>query len=181
MYLSQSGTPEEYGGGDVNLWGNLITVIAVLAIIIVLIILLIRFLGKKNSFLSQSRSIRTMGAVGLGPNKSLQVIEIGSSIYLVGVGENITLVDKISDPEEVIVLQQAFEEEGTEFAGFASAISGLVSRFRKEPPQEVEELEGKSFHEVFHSQVKRMPSRKTQMEELLKDQEEQSTDRLRDS
>ncbi|RCX21297.1 flagellar protein FliO/FliZ [Fontibacillus phaseoli] len=181
MTLSLEDTPDELYNGDVNLWGNLITVIFVLAIIIVLIILLIRFLGKKNRVLSQSRSIRTMGAVGLGPNKSLQVIEIGNSIYLVGVGENITLVDKISDPEEVVLLQQTFEQEGTEFAGFASALSGLVSRFRKETPGEAEELEGKSFHEVFHSQLNRMPSRKRQMEELLKDQEEQSTDRLRDS
>ncbi|GIO83832.1 hypothetical protein J25TS5_07640 [Paenibacillus faecis] len=180
MFLSQNDAPPGFSG-DVNLWGNLINVIVVLAIIIVLIVVLIRFLGKKNRLFSQSRSIRTMGAVGLGPNKSLQVIEIGSSVYLVGVGEDITLLDKITDPEELAALQQAFEEEGTEFAGVTSVLSGLVSRFRKAPPREAEELKGTSFHEMFHSQLQKMPSRKRQMEELLKDQEEQSTDRLRDS
>ncbi|MEF2965201.1 flagellar biosynthetic protein FliO [Paenibacillus sp. M1] len=180
MILAQS-EPPEYVGGDINIWGDLVTVIVVLAIIIVLIVLLIRFLGKKNRYLAQSRSIRTMGAIGLGPNKSLQVIEVGGTIYLVGVGENITLVDKISDPEEALRLQQAFEEEGTEFSGFASAVSGLISRFRKEPEEVSEELEGTSFHEVFHSQLQKMPNRKRQLEELMKDQEEHSTDRLRDS
>lgn len=166
--------------GDVNLWGNLFTVIVVLGLIIVLIVVLIRFLGKRNRNMFQSRSIRTLGAIGLGPNKSLQVIEIGGSIYLVGVGESISLVDKISEPAEVSILLQAFEEQGTEFAGFASVMSGFMSRFKKESPQE-EELEGTAFHEVFQSQLQKMPNRKRKMEELLQDSEEQFTDRSRDS
>lgn len=167
-------------GRDVNIWENLLTVIVVLAIIIVLIVLLIRFLGKRNRYLSQSRSIRTLGAVGLGPNKSLQVIEIGGNVYLVGVGEDISLVDKISDPEEVAILHQAFAEEAVEFPGLASIISNFVSRFRKPSPEE-EELDETTFHEVFQSQLRKMPTRKQQVEELLQDKEEQSTDRLRNS
>ncbi|GAA0395495.1 flagellar biosynthetic protein FliO [Paenibacillus motobuensis] len=174
-------TDSQLPSGDFNIWGNLVMVIVVLAIIIVLIVVLIRFLGKKNRFLSQSRSIRTLGAIGLGPNKSLQVIEIGSSIYLVGVGEDISMVDKISDPEEVILLQQAFEEEGAEFAGLTTVFSGLVSRFRKGNKVQEEELDESAFHEMFHAQLQKMPNRKRQMQELLKDQQQQSTDRLRDS
>ncbi|MGG6313537.1 FliO/MopB family protein [Paenibacillus macerans] len=177
---NQPDTPP-YASGDINLWGNLLTVIVVLGLIIALIVLLVRFLGKRNRYLTRNRSIRTLGAIGLGQNKSLQVIEIGGSIYLVGVGEDISLVDKISDPAEAASLLQAFEEEGAEFAGFASTLSGLISRFKKEPPQEEEELEGAAFHEVFQSQLRKMPNRKRQMEELLQDPEEQSTDRSRDS
>ncbi|WP_019638067.1 flagellar biosynthetic protein FliO [Paenibacillus fonticola] len=167
-------------GSDMNLWGNLVTVISVLAIIIVLIVLLIRFLGKRSRYLSQSRSIRTLAAIGLGPNKSLQVIEIGESVYVVGVGEDISLVDKINDPEEVAILRRAFEEQGEEFPALASVVGKLAARFRKSPPKE-EELDETTFHEMFQSQLSKMPSRKRQMEELLQDQEGQSTDRLRDS
>lgn len=167
--------------GDINLWGNLFTVIVVLGLIIALIILLVRFLGKRNRYLSQSHAIRTLGAIGLGPNKSLQVIEIGGSVYLVGVGEDISLVDKISNPDEVASLVQAFEHEGMELAGLSSTLSGLISRFRKEPPREEEELDGVAFHEVFQSQLRKMPDRKRQMEELLQDSEEHSTDRSRES
>ncbi|MNJ40081.1 flagellar biosynthetic protein FliO [Paenibacillus bouchesdurhonensis] len=167
-------------GSEISIWGNLLTVIVVLAIIIVLIVLLIRFLGKRNRYLSQSRSIRTLGAVGLGPNKSLQVIEIGGNVYLVGVGEDISLVDKISDPEQLALLHQAFAEEAAEFPGLASVIGNFVSRFRKPSPEE-EELDETTFHEVFQSQLRKMPTRKQQVEELLQDKEEQSTDRLRNS
>lgn len=179
MTSNQSET--QFTGGDVNLWGNMVTVIVVLAIIVVLIVGLIRFLGRRNRLLSQSRSIRTLGAIGLGPNKSLQVVEIGGSIYLVGVGENISLVDKISDPEDVALIQQSFEDEGTEFAGLTSALSGFISRFRKESAPIEEELEDASFHELFQSQLQKMPNRKQKMEQLLQDQEQQSKDRLRDS
>lgn len=178
MFLSQQDVPQYK---DVNIWGNLISVIFALALIIALIILLIKFLGKRSRILTQGSSIRTLGAVGLGPNKSLQVVEIGDSIYLVGVGENVTLLDKISDADEILSVQQAFEGEGREFAGFSSLISGFVSRIRKESPVESEELVETSFHEVFHSQLQKMPNRKSQMEALLKDEEQQSTDRLRDS
>lgn len=167
-------------GSDINIWSNLITVIVVLVIIIILIVLLIRFLGKRNRYLSQSRSIRTLGAVGLGPNKSLQVIEVGGNVYLVGVGEDISLVDKISDPEQVALLHQSFAEEGAEFPSLASVIGNFVSRFRKSSPEE-EELDEAKFHEVFQSQLRKMPTRKQQVEELLQDKEEQSTDRLRNS
>lgn len=158
-----------------NFYSSLITVIVVLAIIIVLIVLLIRFLGRRNRFFSKTRSIRTVGAVGLGPNKSLQVIEIGSSVYLVGVGEDISLLDKISDPDEVAVLLGSFEEEAQEFGSLSTALSGLVSRFRKEPPPEGEDLEETPFHEVFESKLRKLPNRKQQMEELLQD--EQTKDR----
>ncbi|WP_346779403.1 flagellar biosynthetic protein FliO [Paenibacillus brevis] len=164
-----------------NIWSNLISVIFALALIIALIVLVIKFLGKRNRILTQGGAIRTLGAVGVGQNKSLQVVEIGDRIYLVGVGENITLLDKITDVEEILAVQQAFESEGSEFAGISTLFSGLISRIRKVPASESEELDETAFHEVFHSQLQKMPNRKSQMEALLKDEEQQSTDRLRDS
>lgn len=161
---------------------DMVTVIVVLAIIIVLIIVLVRFLGRKNRLSSTNRSIQTMGAVGLGPNKSLQVIQIGETIYLVGVGENISLVDKITDPAEVIVLQQTFEDADSEFPAITSALSNLVSRFKKkESLIQEEELESSSFHEVFQTQIQKKPNRKQQIQELLEESEQETTDRSRDS
>lgn len=164
------------------IWGNLLTVIVVLAIIVVLIILLVRFIAKKNRISSYNRAMQTMGAVGLGPNKSLQVVQVGGSLYLVGVGEDITLLDKISDPAEVAALQQALAFENPEFPALTSALSHLMSRFKKKEEMiSDEELEGSSFHEVFQTQVQKMPNRKQQIQDLLRDSEKETTDRSRDS
>ncbi|WP_223066783.1 flagellar biosynthetic protein FliO [Paenibacillus caui] len=159
--------------------GNIITVIVVLAVIIVLIVLLIRFLGNRNHAMSKSRSIRTLVAVGLGPSKSLQVLDIGGSIYIVGVGDDVTLIDKITDPAEAALLIGNFEEGAADFSKLSSIVSAITSRFRKEDPPVEEEIDEAAFHEVFESKLRKLPNRKQQVKEIL--QEEQSTDRLRDS
>lgn len=168
--------------GQFNPVWDMLTVIVVLAIIIVLIIVLVRFLGRRNRLSSNHQTIQTMGAVGLGPNKSLQVIQIGGAMYVVGVAENITLVDKITDPQELALLQQSFEEAEVEFPAISSVFSNFVSRFKKKDDLiQEEELEGSSFHEVFQTQIQKRPNRKQQIQELLKDSEQETTDRSRDS
>lgn len=158
---------------------NIVYVIIVLAVIIGLIILLIRFLGTKNKSWFSNSTIRILGGVGMGPNKTLQVIEVGNSVYLIGVGENISLVDKISDPDEVTSILTAFQEEAAMGNRLSPFLSKLVSKLRREQPsQEIELEDGTSFHEVFDSKVRRMSNRKDKMEELLR--EDNNTDRLRD-
>ena len=178
---SDSLLPEGSGGTISSQVGNIFTVILVLAVIIALIVLLIRFLGKRNLTLSKNRSIRTLGAVGLGPNKSLQVLEIGGKIYVVGVGDDVTLVDKISDQTEAAYMIDSFEENsrGNDFQKLSSFVNTVAARFRKEQPPVEEEMDGTPFHEVFESKLKKIPNRRQQVQEIL--QEEESTDRLRDS
>ncbi|MDO7905821.1 flagellar biosynthetic protein FliO [Paenibacillus sp. JX-17] len=160
---------------------NIITVIIVLAVIIVLIVYLIRFLSRKNNSWFSNRSVRILGGVGLGPNKSLQIIEIGSSIYLVGVGEDINLVDKVSDPEEVQLIVSLLEQEAASQRGaLPPLVAKLASRLRKEQPaQDIELEDSSSFHEMFESKLKRMPDRREKLEQLRK--EDNTTDRSRDS
>ena len=159
---------------------NLIYVIFVLAIIIGLIVLLLKFLGKRNRMLNSHRSVRTLAAVGLGMNKSLQIIEVGGAVYLVGVGEDITLVDKISDPEQVAQILAALEDEMTEQRNPLSLLfQNLAGKLRKdEAPVEMEiELEeAPSFHEVFDEKVRRMSNRKDKMEQIMR--EDNTKDRL---
>lgn len=169
------------GSGSSMSYGlNIVYVIIVLAVIIGLIILLIRFLGTKNKSWFSNPTIRILGGVGLGPNKTLQVIEVGNSVYLIGVGENINLVDKISDPDEVTSILTALQEEAAMHGNRLSPLlSKLVNKLRREQPsQEIELENGTSFHEVFDSKVRRMSNRKDKMEELLR--EDNNTDRLRD-
>ncbi|MDR0270070.1 flagellar biosynthetic protein FliO [Paenibacillus sp.] len=176
--LSAEDMPPQSSG---NYAINLMYVIVVLAVIVVLIVLLIRFLGRKNKTWFTSRAVRTLGAVGLGPNKSLQIIEIGSSLYLVGVGEDIRLVDKITDPEEMKLILEAFEQESNARSGaIPPFLEKLASKFRKKGPlsEEIELEDTSSFHEVFDEKLRKMSNRKEKMEELLR--EDNTTDRLRD-
>ncbi len=157
--------------GSNNTLLNLLNVIIVLALIVVLIVLLIRFLGRRNQSLMSGRSIRTLGAMGLGPNKSIQVIELGSSLYLIGVGEDISILDKVTDPAEVALIIEAFEDQSSSQNNFLTPlISKVRAKLRGEvPSQEIELSETSSFYETLQSKLAQAPERKEKMEELLRD------------
>lgn len=171
------------GGGEIenfSVW-NAATVIIALAFIIVLILYLIRFLSKKNQSWFGNRSIRILGGVGLAPNKSLQLIEIGSSVYLIGVGEEIRLIDKISRAEEVERIVAALEQEATLQRGsLASHMAKLRGKLRKQNDERpATSGDDVTFHELFESRLRQMPSRKDKLEKLL--QEDKNTDRSGDA
>ncbi|ASA22251.1 flagellar biosynthetic protein FliO [Paenibacillus donghaensis] len=169
--------PQPLGTGNTLL--NLFNVILVLAVIIVLIVLLIRFLGRRNQTFMSGRSIRTLGAVGLGPNKSMQVIEIGNSLYLIGVGENITLLDKITDQAEVDQIITSFEEQSS---GQKNPLLPLISKIKNKlrgevPSQEIDLSENPSFYETLQSKLANAPERKEKLEELLRDEDPEGESR----
>ncbi|GGN90404.1 flagellar biosynthetic protein FliO [Saccharibacillus kuerlensis] len=166
---------------DTGVYSYLVWVIFVLIAIVALIVFLIRYLGKKNRGWFGGRSVRTLGGVGLGQNKSLQIVEIGGSIYLIGVGENISLIDKISGAEEVEELIAALEQEtaGPNIALPAWA-EKLTSRFRSgtSTPAEAEELESSSFQQLFENRLKEASDRRRKVDDLLK--KDESADRSRE-
>ncbi|NMO96169.1 flagellar biosynthetic protein FliO [Paenibacillus lemnae] len=154
---------------------QLFYVFVVLAIIVSVIILLIRFLGRKNQSWMRGRSIRTLGALGVGPNKSVQLIEVGDNIYLIGVGEDLSLLDKITDPDEVIRLKAAIQQEQNPTGTLPPFISNLTAKFRKnQPPEDIELEDTSSFHEVFESKLRSVPNRKQKVEELLREDQKDS-------
>ena len=57
-------------------------------------------LSQRNRGWGTNRALRSLGGIPLGQNKSLQVVELSGRVYIVGVGDNITLLDKIDEPED---------------------------------------------------------------------------------
>ncbi|MDQ0494284.1 MULTISPECIES: flagellar biosynthetic protein FliO [Paenibacillus] len=160
--------------------GNIAWVLFVLILIIVLIVYLIRFLSKRNQSWFSNRSVRILGGVGLGPNKSLQLVEVGSSVYLIGVGEDIRLVDKVSDPEEVEQILAALEQEASLQRGpIAPLFAKIADKLRRNNAAQQQSEEETSFHEMFESKLRQMPNRKEKLEKLRN--EENTTDRSGDS
>lgn len=160
--------------------GNIAWVLFVLILIIVLIVYLIRFLSKRNQSWFSNRSVRILGGVGLGPNKSLQLVEVGSSVYLIGVGEDIRLVDKISDSEEVEQILAALEQEASLQRGqIAPLIAKIVDKLRRNNAAQQQPEEETSFHEMFEFKLRQMQNRKDKLEKLRN--EENSIDRSGDS
>jgi flagellar protein FliO/FliZ len=156
-----------------------IKVIFFLIIIIGLFFIIIKFLSQKNKFLF-GRSIRSLGGVPLGANKSIQVVEIGRSLYIVGVGDNVQLMEKIEDQEEVAYITEIMGSSNSlKMANFGT-FSGLLSKLRKKPDNEEDfnMEEDASFQQVFHNKMQHLSDRKKIVEDMLLDNK--NKDRLND-
>ncbi len=90
---------------DVSIFGFFIQVVLALLFIGALIYLLVKFLSVKNRLTSINQPIKIIGTVPLTPQKSVRVVELGKSLYFLGVGDDITLLQKIDDEEEIELIK----------------------------------------------------------------------------
>ncbi|MCM3128725.1 MULTISPECIES: flagellar biosynthetic protein FliO [unclassified Paenibacillus] len=162
---------------ETSYYGQLLWVIVVLIAIIAAIVLLVRWLGRKNQHFFQKKAMRVVGGVGLGPSKSIQIVEIGSKLYILGVGEDINVIDTLADPEEISLLMKQFELEGRETTTLFSTIETLKTRLNRKTTKS-EEVDEADFKQLFEQKLQEMPDRKEQMEDWL---QEDTRDRSRDS
>jgi flagellar protein FliO/FliZ len=149
-----------------------------LILIIALFFVLIKFLAKKNQYSPFGRSIRSLGGVPLGTNKSIQIVEIGHSLYIVGVGENIQLLQKIDDPEEVAYVTELLLSSQSDQTSFLS-VGKWIEKLRGSKKEIEEEVEiTSSFQQVFHDKLQRVTNRNKNVEEWISEQKQK--DRLND-
>lgn len=161
--------------------GSMIWVIIALFLVIGLIVIVMKWMSQRNRVWGTGRSLRSLGGIALGQNKSLQVIELEGCVYIVGVGENITLLDKVDNTEQAYAIIAAMERQAT--SGWsAGSIPELVKRFRKqkngseshsgseaEPANEMWNGDTASFQSMLNDKLSRQADRKQQLEALLKD------------
>ncbi len=157
-----------------NMTGSLLWVIVSLAIVITLIVLLIKWLSVRNRSWGANRSMRSLGGVALGQNNSLQVVEIAGKVYIVGVGENVTLIDKVDDEEEARSVIAALERQPDAIwpMNLASGMLGKLKRREgadQPEPSKEQWNQSSSFQSLLQSKLDQQADRKQQLETLLQD------------
>lgn len=80
-------------------------------LVVALLIVFMRFLSKRNQVLQSNGPVLPLGGHTLGNNRSLQVVLIGQTIYIIGVGDSITLIRSISQGEEYQHLLEGYENQ----------------------------------------------------------------------
>ena len=72
---------------------------------------LLKVINRKNRLYDKSRFMKNMGGISLGQHKSIQLVVIGESYYIIGVGDDIRLLKEITDPEEIDTLVEFYKGE----------------------------------------------------------------------
>lgn len=160
--------------------GYILFVFMVLIIIIILIIVLIRFLAHKNRGWMANRAIKSLSGLHLGQNKSLQVVEIGRSLYIIGLGENVELIEKIEDEDEINYIKQSLDSPKSmfgygNFTQMSDVFINLKNKFMNRSSNHYDDETPLSFQEVFNNKMNQISSRKKRVQELLA--EEKSKER----
>lgn len=126
------------GVPSTTIW-DFIKIILALAFVIVLLYAVLKFLNRKNLNYQQNQMVQNLGGVSVGSQKSVQLLQIGTKIYIIGVGEDVQLLKEITDETEVDTLYKIYEDKQI-LAASPVKIKEIFTSFRKtKAPKENEQ------------------------------------------
>ncbi|RYG73862.1 flagellar protein [Lentibacillus lipolyticus] len=88
---------ESSGSGSLVI--SLIKMGFALLLVLGLIYGVLKFVNKRNKMFQQVKTLENIGGISLGPNKSIQLVRVGQKLYMVGVGDNVELLQEVTDEE----------------------------------------------------------------------------------
>ena len=112
-------------GANTNIFFLLIKLVFYTIVVVGLIYLLIRFLSKRQQKLQHHSVFTPIGGTPLGNNKSVQMVKVGDSLYMIGVGDNVNLLKEIEDKAEVERILEQAEEQKTGFSFMNQKQTGI--------------------------------------------------------
>lgn len=144
-----------------------------LIFVIALLIIVLRFLNKRNVNYQQNALVRNIGGLSVGAQKSVQLLQIGNSVYVVGVGEEVQLLKEVTDPEEIEQLL-AYYNDRQGAVSTTPYIAELLGKFKgKKESQDVSE--GSNFNTLLNRRINEI--KKERSEELERWKEKESDKR----
>lgn len=170
--MSTYGLVEDFPESGFGSAGDLIWVLFVLAIIVGLIVLVLRFFAKRNRGWGMNRALRSLGGFPLGTNKSMQIVEWNGRIYVLGVGDDVILLESITDAEVVAAL---LAEHDSVTANTGAVLPEWLRKWtqRNNPHNEetssTESSNGTSFEQTLENRLRKLSERRQRVEQLLED------------
>ncbi|WP_339145816.1 flagellar biosynthetic protein FliO [Sutcliffiella sp. BMC8] len=90
----------------------------------------LKLINSKNR-VGNGRSVENIGGTNLGNNKSLQLVKVGNSILVVGVGDSINLLKEITDEEEREQLLQSYQDRADSVTLRSDKLTGWIQKLRE--------------------------------------------------
>ena len=138
------GTAEAVGGGylsgyeevepkptAVSWWSTLaylLSLLAVFAVVVVMAYFTAKFIGGRFNARMSTGGGRVLENLPLAPNRSVCIVEMAGRVFLLGVGENITFLDEITDEETIQSLREKNRAANDIFSQDFGSVSELVQK-----------------------------------------------------
>ncbi len=154
-----------------SLFITVLKIILSLILILGLMYLLLKLFNKKNKLYKNANTLENIGGVPLGSNKSIQMIRIGESIFVVGVADNIELLTEITDEETKKTLL-ASDSEQTNTNQIADVVGKTISRFSSKKQQDTQTKTPAAFSSLFKNELNGLADKRKKITEQYKRKEE---------
>ena len=145
-----------------------VKVLFALLLVIGVLVFILKFVNRKTATYQQNSLMKNLGGLSLGAQKSAQLIQIGNRLYIVGVGDNITLLKEIDNEEEMNQLLAFYNNKQQEFST-TPYIKQLMDKFKGK--KEVQKVETKSFNELFNTKLSDLKKERSKELEGWKEKE----------
>ena len=143
-------------------------------LIIVMIYGLIKFLAVRQKKLQPNQAVKLMGGTPLGNNKSLQLVKVGEKVYLIGVGDQVTLIKEFSESDEINSIETNLENQSTLFTSPLANISTSIVNFSKEKiSKRMETKPNLSFEHLFKQSLNKQKGKQDQLKHDLNEAQEE--------
>lgn len=171
--LPAADTTSEAAAVSVSVWDYIKMVFALL-FVLALLYGVLKLVNSKNRLYQQHQLIQNLGGLSLGQHKSVQLLQVGDSLFLVGVGEDISILKEITSSEEKEKLMNFYSNK-PEITEQIPYIATLLKRFKNPlSSQSVKNPKNGSFEQVFR---KKLSEIKTDRSEGLRDWKKKENDR----
>ena len=144
-----------------------IKVLLSLIVVLGILIFVLRFLNKRNQNYQQNSIIRNLGGHSVGSQKSVQLLHIGNQIYVVGVGEDVQLLQVISDPQEIEQMIALYNEKYSH----TSTSPYVVELFAKFKTKRSSETKSEDFSGILDKRLSEIKQERSDELERWKEKE----------
>lgn len=160
--------------GDISAWEYIKMVLA-LIFVVALFYGLMKFLNKRNLNFQRNQLVQNLGGLSLGAQKSVQLLQVGKTLYLVGVGEDVQLLREITDPDEIASLLALYNER-QELAATSPYIAEVFSKFKRKNNESSSTKQNQNaFGELFEKKISEIKQERS--EELDKWKQKENDDK----
>jgi len=148
-----------------SLFVSFLQMILALLLVLGLIYVMLKFVNRRQQLFQQTQSLENLGGISVGQNKSIQVIRVGSKMYLIGVGDNVELLKEIDDDELKENLSNIRKSAPLSFKQWAKSL--IPTKNKREVTREQN-----SFNNILANELDQMKGHRKQMIEQFEKKED---------
>lgn len=152
---------------EVSFWGLVIRFLLALALVVVLIYVLLKLMNKFTSKQGQLNNLENLGGVSVGMNKSVQLVKVGTKVYLLGVGDTVELLTEITDQAFIDQLMSNSQVPGADL--FSKVTQSFQQKQSKsEDNSSPNEPRNDSFSTLFKGELEQMKQKQEKIRQDIK-------------